>query len=304
MLSSPESEGPLATTANLIYILLNIVSSVGIVISNKWVIETHNFRFGTLLTFFHFVMTSVGLELCARFGLYQRKRIPWSQVVALSASFCGFVVLTNLSLQYNSIAFYQMAKVLTTPTIVVIQSLYYGVQFSNLIKASLFVTCFGVLVTSVTDVKVNFIGTLCAISGVIVTSLYQIWVGTRQKELGANSMQLLAYQAPLSAFMLLFVIPLIDDMKGLRSYQFTVENITWIFISSFLAFFVNISIFLIIGKTSPVTYNVVGHFKLSTIIILGFVIFGSPVDFKNILGILISCGGVFWYTHLKMKESG
>ena len=31
------------------------------------------------------------------------------------------------------------------------------------------------------------------------------------------------------------------------------------FLSSILAFLVNLSIFLVIGKTSPVSYNVLGH---------------------------------------------
>ena len=39
-----------------------------------------------------------------------------------------------------------------------------------------------------------------------------------------------------------------------------------VFISSILAFLVNLSTFLVIGKTSPVSYQVLGHSKLVVII--------------------------------------
>jgi solute carrier family 35 protein E3 len=62
---------------------------------------------------------------------------------------------------------------------------------------------------------------------------------------------------------------------------------------------VNLSIFLVIGKTSPVTYNVLGHFKLTVILTMGFVVFGSTLDAKVLMGIAVTLSGVLWYTHLK-----
>ena len=166
--------------------------------------------------------------------------------------------------------------------------------FSTPVKAALAVTCAGVVIASVTDVQLNFIGTVFALAGVIVTSLYQIWVGTKQKDLAVNSMQLLYYQAPISAVMLVPCIPILDDMTALLNYELSVEVIFTIFISACLAFFVNISIFLVIGKTSAVTYNVLGHFKLCLIIVLGFIIFGYKVVVTNLLGIFVTLVGVFW----------
>ncbi|KAJ3114882.1 hypothetical protein HK098_007133 [Nowakowskiella sp. JEL0407] len=287
---------------NSSFMLLNIVSSVGIVMANKWAMQVHGFKFGTTLTMLHFVVTFVGLEICARFGMFERKQLRVKDILGLSSTFCGFVVLTNLSLQYNSVGFYQMAKVLTTPCVVVIQTLFYKMEFSREIKMALTVTCIGVVISSVTDVSINLIGTLYALAGVVVTSVYQIWVGTKQKELEANSMQLLYYQAPISAIMLLFIIPFVDNVTALQKYEFTGPATFWILISASLAFFVNISIFLVIGKTSAVTYNMVGHFKLCLIIIGGFILFGYTVDFKNLSGIFITLCGIYWYTDINLKS--
>ena len=61
-------------------------------------------------------------------------------------------------------------------------------------------------------------GTVYAIAAIVVTSHYQIWVGTEQKTLECNSQQLLLYQAPVSAMMLLFTIPVFDDVSFLSTY--------------------------------------------------------------------------------------
>lgn len=90
------------------WLLVNIFAVVGIVTANKLVFTHYGFRFGTLLTVIHFLFTSAGLECGKLMGWIPRKQLAWWRVVPLSISFCGFVVLTNLSLQYNSVGFYQV----------------------------------------------------------------------------------------------------------------------------------------------------------------------------------------------------
>lgn len=280
------------------YLFLNGASSIGIVFANKVVFQIFKFKYGTLLTFIHFVFTFLGLEVCRNLGVFERKSVSWKGLLPLCVSFCGFVALTNLSLVYNSVGFYQLMKVLTTPIIVVIQTLFYGETFSTKIKLSLLLTCVGVAIATVTDSEANLVGTLVALSALLITCMYQIWVGTKQKELECNSYQLLYWQAPVSAIMLIPVIPLLDDLSTLKEMP-DQPTIIAILVSSVLAFLVNLSIFLVIGKTSPVTYNVLGHFKLTVILSLGFLFFGAPVDYRNITGILVTLSGVIWYTQLK-----
>lgn len=280
------------------YLALNTFSSIGIVAVNKYVFE-QGFKYGTLLTMIHFIVTFIGLEICRNFGVFEMKKVSIMKVLPLSASFCGFVVLTNLSLVYNTIGFYQVMKVLTTPLLVIIQTLFYGETFSTKIKLSLGLTCVGVLITTITDTQANLPGTLIALSALLVTCMYQIWVGTKQKELECSGYQLLYWQAPLSAVMLIPVIPLFDKNIDRLVELPPSGTMMAILMSSLLAFLVNLSIFLVIGKTSPVTYNVLGHFKLSVIMTLGFVFFAAPIDPKNLMGIFVTLAGVFWYTHIK-----
>jgi solute carrier family 35, member E3 len=295
-----EEETTLSRLRTPLYLFLNAASSIGIVVTNKIVFQTYNFRYGTLLTFIHFVFTALGLEVCRRLGVFESKPVEFRKVLPLCLSFCGFVALTNLSLVYNSIGFYQLMKVLTTPLIVLIQTLFYGENFSFRIKSSLGVICLGVIIATVTDTEANLVGTLVALSALLVTSMYQIWVGTKQKELECNSYQLLYIQAPISAVMLIPIIPILDNTSTLHEMPSS-DAMMAILVSSILAFLVNLSIFLVIGKTSPITYNVLGHFKLTVILLLGFIAFGASLDYRNVSGIIVTLTGVFWYTHLKQS---
>lgn len=284
------------------YLCLNAMSSVGIVFCNKLVFQNFDFKYGTFLTFLHFIVTFIGLELCRRAGAFEYKPLRIVQVLPLSISFCGFVVLTNLSLVHNSVGFYQIMKVLTTPLIVIIETIWFDETYSFRIKSSLAIICVGVAIATVADAEANFVGTVFALSALLITSMYQIWVKSKQRELECNSYQLLYYQAPISALLLIPIIPVFDRTSEMVSRGLpSAEALTWIAASCALAFLVNLSTFLVIGQTSPVTYNVLGHFKLTVILSLGFLVFGSPMDSKVLSGVVLTLTGVFWYTHMKQN---
>ena len=62
---------------------------------------------------------------------------------------------------------------------------------------------------------------MIAAIGVLAASLYQVWVGERLKDLEMSSQQLLYYQAPLSAILL---VPFIFLMESLPSYSTSEEQ--------------------------------------------------------------------------------
>ena len=89
--------------------VLNIVSAVGIVLVNKFIYSYYQFPHGLILTLYHFVLTSIGLQVLAGLKMFPIKPVSLIKVLPLSISFCSYVVLTNLSLQYNSGTFYQVS---------------------------------------------------------------------------------------------------------------------------------------------------------------------------------------------------
>lgn len=65
----------------------------------------------------------------------------------------------------------------------------------------------------------------------------------------------------------------------------------YVAVSCLLALGVNISNYLVLGKTSPLTYQVLGHMKTVLILVLGFTIFRKPIDLRNVIGIAIAMVG-------------
>ncbi len=59
--------------------------------------------------------------------------------------------------------------------------------------------------------QVNFIGTVYAVLCTALTAQYQIYVASKQKELELNSMQLLMNMMPVSAGLVLVLIPFMDS---------------------------------------------------------------------------------------------
>ena len=117
-------------------LFLNVCCSIMIVLVNKWVYVHYGFPNMTM-TCVHFLMTGGGLVICQMFGMFQPRWLPLLKMIPLSMTFCGFVVFTNLSLQFNTVGTYQIAKCMTTPVIIVIQTYYYAKSFSTKVKLTL-----------------------------------------------------------------------------------------------------------------------------------------------------------------------
>ncbi|KAI5093857.1 solute carrier family 35 member E3, partial [Silurus meridionalis] len=284
-------------------LLVNLLSSICIVFINKWIYVHYGFPNMTL-TLVHFVVTWLGLFVCQKMDIFSPKKLRPASILLLALSFCGFVAFTNLSLQNNTIGTYQLAKAMTTPVIILIQTTFYGKSFSTKIKLTLVPITLGVVLNSYYDVKFNLLGMVFATLGVLVTSLYQVWVGAKQHELQVNSMQLLYYQAPMSSAFLLTLVPFFEPLAGEGGIfgPWSLQALVMVFLSGIIAFLVNLSIYWIIGNTSPVTYNMFGHFKFCITLLGGFLLFHEPLSPHQGLGIACTLSGILTYTHFKLSE--
>ena len=271
--------------------------------------KTYEFPFSTFVTAMHFVVTALGVYICGLAGMYEPKKLRHLDVLPITLAFCGFVVFNNLSLQHNSIGFYQLMKVLTTPVIVVLQMVLYKVPLDGRLKMALVPVILGVALATVTDFSFNTVGFLWAIAGIMATSFYQLGIKSKATDLKASSFQLLRYQALQAAVVVLLLTPFLDDVAnggngGLINTLRTSTSVgMWVALisSCVLAFLVNLSIFLVVSATNPLSYNVLGHFKLIVVLTGGIVFFKGDTNPVRLCGMALAFAGVVWYTHLKMK---
>ncbi|XP_043713923.1 UDP-rhamnose/UDP-galactose transporter 1-like [Telopea speciosissima] len=280
---------------------MNVISSVGIIMANKQLMSPngYSFTFATTLTGFHFAVTAlVGLVSNAT-GYSISKHVPlwellWFSVVA-NMSITGM----NLSLMLNSVGFYQISKLSMIPVVCVMEWILHSKHYSKEVKMAVAVVVVGVGVCTVTDVKVNAKGFLCACIAVISTSLQQISIGSLQKKYSIGSFELLSKTAPIQALSLLVLGPFIDyylNGRFISNYKLSSGAIFFILLSCSLAVFCNVSQYLCIGRFSAVSFQVLGHMKTVCVLTLGWLLFDSELTFKNILGMALAVLGMVIYS--------
>lgn len=79
------------------------------------------------------------------------------------------------------------------------------------------------------------LGVAFAMMGVVASSLYTVWIQWYHEKLECSSMQLLMNQAPVSVLVMLYVIPVADDVTVWRDVGWGVYGL--IGVVSFLFFF-------------------------------------------------------------------
>eukprot|EP01033_Poteriospumella_lacustris_P008417 gene8418-6078_t len=236
-------------------------------------------------------------------GQFQKNEAPLSGVLPVAIGSLMSVAFMNLNLAYNSVGFYQLSKLACIPFTLLIQYLAYSQTVSTSVQLTLIPITFGVGYATVYDLNLNFWGFVFAALAVVATALAQIFTNTYQKSLDCNALQLLYHTSPYIALGMLIMCPMFDDIHALSHYTYTWPAVFRIGLSCVLALGVNISNYLVLGKTSPLTYQVLGHLKTVLILVLGFTVFQKPVDSRNVVGILIAMLGVIGYTELRRRQS-
>eukprot|EP01059_Diplonema_ambulator_P002937 TRINITY_DN1256_c0_g3_i1.p1 TRINITY_DN1256_c0_g3~~TRINITY_DN1256_c0_g3_i1.p1 ORF type:complete len:351 (+),score=92.78 TRINITY_DN1256_c0_g3_i1:1832-2884(+) len=286
-------------------VLVNILSVVGIVILNKKIFTQYEFEFPNALMAIHFLVVAVGVvmwQLVSGFDLGDKETRPSMSMLATNALLhVVSVMFVNLSLLYNSVGSYQILKLATIPVLCVLEYFLRNIRYSLPIVSSLGVLLAGIGLTTSNDITFNWSGLAYGSVATFATAGYQITVKDLTK--GLDSKQSLYFTAPLAAVIFVLLIPLSDNVGRLYQYQWTYERSAVILTSGLLALVIQFTVFAIIGKTSPVTYQVIGHTKTLCVLLSGFLLFNTPVNTKNLSGMITAMFGVIWYTQLKLSES-
>ena len=285
-------------------IVANILSVVGIVICNKYITEVDGYNFMVFLSFLHFMFTMIGCRVMMALNVFSYAPAPFTGVLPVAIGSLLSVAFMNLNLSHNSVGFYQLSKLACIPFTLAVQYVAYNQSVSKSVQLTLIPITFGVGYATVYDVDVRFLGLVFATCAVVATSMAQIFTNTYQKSLDCNALQLLHHTAPLISVGMLIMCPFFDDVTALTNFNYSFGCVSRILISCILALGVNISNYLVLGKTSPLTYQVLGHLKTITILFLGFTVFNKPIDMRNVMGITIAMVGVIAYTEVRRRQAG
>ncbi|ETS79991.1 hypothetical protein PFICI_07520 [Pestalotiopsis fici W106-1] len=307
--SDKESGG---MTKAVIWMIINTLATIGIVFTNKAIFSDPSLKLAQLsFAAFHFAITWLTLFVLSRpqLAFFVPRRTTIREIIPLAISMSLNVILPNLSLAFSSVTFYQVARILLTPTVALMNYVLYKATLPRDALLALIPACLGVGMVSYYDslpssdasVKTTSgLGVAFAFSGIFASSLYTVWIASYHRKLQMTSMQLLFNQAPVSAFLLLYVIPFVDTFPVWSEVPFN----RWVMIlmSGVFASLINISQFFIIAKTGPVSSTVVGHLKTCTIVALGWATSGRSVGDKSVLGVFVAIGGIVAYSIVMIRH--
>ncbi|GMN52206.1 hypothetical protein TIFTF001_021352 [Ficus carica] len=239
------------------------------------------------------------------FKIYMTCVVPISAFFASSLWYVvSLVRFGNTAYLYISVAFIQMLKALM-PVATFLVAVLWGTDvlrcdvFLNMVLISV-----GVAISSYGEIHFNMMGTLYQVMGIVAEALRLVLtqVLLQKKGLTLNPITTLYYIAPCS-FVFLFIPWYILESPAIEVAQ--IQFNFWIFFSNALsALALNISTFLVIGRTGAVTIRVAGVMKDWILIALSTIIFPeSVITGLNITGYAIALCGVVVYNYLKMKDA-
>ena len=285
----------------------SIFAAVFIVLLNKALFTTYGFTFPVTLSGWHMVFTSATLWTACKLKVIEYKKMPLRANFYFSLLDSVTMGFQNLSLGNNSVSFYQMCKLLVAPCTVVIQRVFFGEKLpSPSVMLSLLVLLTGIGFATVTDVQLNPLGTFFGVMSTGMVCVVSILTNTMQKAHDVNSFQMLLNVAPMEGLMLLVIGPIWDQWVVGKSayvdYAWTPEAMKAVLGTCALAVLVNGATFFLIGKTSPVSYQVMGHLKTVLVLGGGYMFFDSDASAASLFGVGLAFTGCLLYAYLKDRE--
>ncbi|EOY32101.1 Nucleotide/sugar transporter family protein isoform 1 [Theobroma cacao] len=300
----------------------NFMVAVGIIFMNKWVLKNVGFQFPVFLTFIHYAVSWALMAILNSFSLLPAS--PPSKSTPLSLFTLGIVMslstgLANVSLKYNSVGFYQMAKIAVTPSIVLAEFIWYKkkVTFSKVI--ALTVVSIGVAIATVTDLQFSLFGACVALAWIIPSAVNKIlWSNMQQQENwtalsfkllgrrwglwdqgGLHLVVLMWKTTPITLLFLVSMIPFLDP-PGVLAFHWSFNNTSAILMSAFLGFLLQWSGALALGATSAISHVVLGQFKTCVLFLGSYYLFGSNPGTTSICGAFVAIGGMSFFTYLNL----
>uniref|UniRef100_A0A7N0TT26 Sugar phosphate transporter domain-containing protein n=1 Tax=Kalanchoe fedtschenkoi TaxID=63787 RepID=A0A7N0TT26_KALFE len=286
-------------------------SNIGVLLLNKYLLSNYGFRYPIFLTMCHMTACS----LLSYLAIAWMKMVPMQtlrsrrqllKISALSLVFCASVVSGNISLRYLPVSFTQAIGA-TTP--------FFTAVFAYLItfKREAWLTYFtllpvvtGVVIASGGEPSFHLFGFLMCVGATAARALKSVLQGILLSSEGEklNSMNLLLYMAPIAVVVLLPAALLMEDnVVGITIAlaRNDVKILWYLIFNSTVAYFVNLTNFLVTKHTSALTLQVLGNAKGAVCVVVSISIFRNPVSVMGMLGYTLTVFGVVLYSEAKKR---
>ncbi|KAI2628409.1 triose-phosphate transporter family-domain-containing protein [Xylaria nigripes] len=287
-----------------LYIALWIALSSSVILFNKWVLFTAKFDYPLFLTTWHMVFATFMTQAMAKFSttLDSRHKVPMTTntyikaIVPIGVMFSLSLIFGNFAYLYLSVSFIQMLKA-TNAVATLLATWAFGMAAPNLNKLlNVSAIVIGVAIASFGELKFDGLGFIIQVTGIVCEALRLVMV---QRLLSSDEFKMdplvsVYYYAPACAVINGFFTLLIEAPRMTMGDILNVGLITLI-ANAFVAFLLNVSVVLLIGKTNAVVLTMSGVLKDILLVVASMVIFGDPVTLQQYFGYSIALAGLVYY---------
>ncbi|XP_066391554.1 probable sugar phosphate/phosphate translocator At3g11320 [Miscanthus floridulus] len=286
-------------------------SNIGVLLLNKYLLSNYGFKYPIFLTMCH--MSACSLFSYAAIAWLRivpmqlpRSRLQLAKIAALSLVFCASVVSGNISLRYLPVSFNQAVGATTPFFTAVFAYLMTVKRESFLTYLALVPVVTGVIIASGGEPSFNLFGFIMCVGATAARALKTVLQGILMSSDGEkiNSMNLLMYMAPIAVLLLVPATIFMEDNVIAITIQLAKKdiNIIWyLLFNSSLAYFVNLTNFLVTKHTSALTLQVLGNAKGAVAVVISILIFRNPVSITGMLGYTLTVIGVLLYSEAKKR---
>ncbi|KAJ4306904.1 hypothetical protein N0V88_000276 [Collariella sp. IMI 366227] len=269
-----------------LYVSVWIALSSSVILFNKWILSTLEFRYPVILTTYHLTFATLMTQILARYTtlLDGRKtvkmtgRVYLRAIVPIGFFFSLSLICGNLTYLYLSVAFIQMLK----PNLKVF------------LNVSAIVV--GVVIASIGEIKFVWIGFIYQIFGIAFEALRLTMVQRllSSAEFKMDPLVSLYYFAPVCAAMN-FTVALFWEVPKVTMAEVYNVGLSTFFLNGLCAFLLNVSVVFLIGKTSSLVLTLCGVLKDVLLVVASMIIWGTQVSGLQFFGYSIALGGMIYY---------
>jgi len=283
-------------------------SSVSIIIFNKTVFSTFNFRSPVFVCLVHMILSFTLVVVLKAIGSIEYKDFSlkiFIKMIPLSICFVGNILLGLLGTRLISVPMFTTLRRLTAMFILILTFFRTRVLPSSGVTLSVSLLIAGAIVAGYNDLYFDPKGYAVVILNNMATTGYlQITKDVKEE---VSKFGLLFYNSLISIPLLLIWVLLFDEL----SYVSQFENRNNVFFQLFfvlggaMAFFVNVTTAWCTQANGPLTTSITGQTKNILTTILGAMLFDDfAYDPLLTAGIIISILGSFIYAYIKYMEKG
>ncbi|CAB4284654.1 unnamed protein product [Prunus armeniaca] len=288
-------------------------SNIGVLLLNKYLLTNYGFKYPIFLTLCH--MTACTLFSYIAIALMKvvplqtvKSKVQFAKISGLSVVFCFSVVCGNVSLRYLPVSFNQAIGA-TTPLFTAVFAFFIiKKREAWLTYTTLIPVVTGVIIASGGEPSFHLFGFIMCVTATAARAfksvLQEILLSSEGERL--NSMNLLLYMAPIAVTCLLpATLMMEENVVGITIdlARKDVKLIWYLFFNSSLAYFVNLTNFLVTKHTSALTLQVLGNAKGAVAVVVSILIFKNPVSLMGMVGYALTVLGVILYSEAKKRHS-